>query len=218
MNHKKPWTTIEIQTLRELRETKCWEVSAIAIAMGRTPRAIRSKIENMGFKLSLNRNRGIKGVHVDRQDAIIQAFNDGVMIRAVAKQLGLSHKAVGDMYNRLSENMRGQRASFTPPGTFIGAKEMAAIVAPVCGVSPKAVFSSLRMRPAVIARMAVARALRDRGLSYSAIGRALGNRDHTTVINLLDIFPEYQRAYPLLNEAYNAIKDAERMATERLAA
>lgn len=36
----------------------------------------------------------------------------------------------------------------------------------------------------VDARRVVTRALRIRGLSYSVIGRVMGGRDHTTVINL----------------------------------
>ena len=44
--------------------------------------------------------------------------------------------------------------------------------------------------------------LRERGMSFPAIGRALGGRDHTTVINAVSRFPYYCERYPGTREIY----------------
>lgn len=213
------WTQAEVETLRELREVKGWDFPSIAKAMGRTARSICGKAEREGIVLPFARQRGEPRNGQDGvREMLLRAFNDGVMIKAVAREHGVDVSRVRNAYKYFSQGVRKkcQRADFD--GLYIGAKEMAAIVAPVCGVSPKAIFSGLRMRPAVLARMAVAKALRDRGLSLSVIGKAMGGRDHSTIHHLLEKFPEYAAHYPMLVAAYNAIKEAEQQAAERLAA
>lgn len=213
------WTPSEVETLRELRGVRGWDVPSIAKAMGRSRHSVRNKVEREGVELPFSRQRGdaLEG-HDGVRELLMQAFNDGVMIKAVAREHGVDISRVRNAYKYLSRGLRKQsrRADFT--GSYIGAKEMAVIVAPVCGVSPKAIFSGLRMRPAVLARMAVARALRDRGVSLTVIGKTMGGRDHATVSNMLNRFPEYAPHYPMLVAAYNAIKEAEKQAAGRLAA
>ena len=213
------WRPDEVETLRELRGVKGWDCTAIAKAMGRSYRSVKGKVEREGIALPFARQRGVALDGNDElRELMLRAFNDGVMIRAVARQHGVGPEVVRNAYKHFSNGMRNQQHQAKVMGGYLGAKEMAAIVAPVCGVSPKAIFSALRMRPAVLARMAVAKALRDRGVSLTVIGKAMGGRDHATVSNMLDRFPEYAKAYPLLVTAYEAIKKAERDAALRMAA
>ena len=55
-----------------------------------------------------------------------------------------------------------------------------------CGVRSDDVRGECRRREVVLARAWIAAELRaDYGLSYPAIGRVLGGRHHTTIMNLL---------------------------------
>lgn len=61
------------------------------------------------------------------------------------------------------------------------------------GVDPDALRGPRRHQEYVQARRVVARDLRGLGWSYPRIGRALGNRDHTTIMYLLDAIKKPQR-------------------------
>lgn len=216
---KRPWSPEELATLIELRAVRGWDSPSIAKAMGRTARSIRCKIDLEDIRLPHSRQRGDgqPETHIHR-DTILRAFNEGVPIRTVANQLGLDARNVGNVYAQFSKTLRKQPMRQIREGEYLGAKEMVAIVAPICGVTPVAILSGLRMRSAVLARMAVAKALRDRGISLTVIGNALGGRDHSTIVNLCDRFPEYVKLYPVLQQAYHAIKSAEADAMKRRAA
>jgi len=54
------------------------------------------------------------------------------------------------------------------------------------GVHPSVLRGSCRRRTLVKVRRKAARVLRDAGCSLPEIGRILGGRNHTTVMNLLD--------------------------------
>lgn len=203
---RKPWTQDEIETLRDMRSVKGWSFHSIAVAMGRTPRSVRGKVEREGFPLPCRRSQGVS---IGDFPAIERAFNDGVPIRSVAKQMGWTAKAVETAYRVYSKRMKLKGPPIFPAGSYMGAKEMAALAGPICGVSAKAVLSEIRIRQAVLARMAVARALRDRGVSLTVIGNALGGRDHATICNLIERFPYYAKIYPELRMAYQAIKNVQ---------
>lgn len=59
-----------------------------------------------------------------------------------------------------------------------------------------------RATDVVNARSVVAHILRDRGLSYDRIGKLLGDRDHSTIINALSKFDIYTRRDPRVSDAY----------------
>lgn len=61
-----------------------------------------------------------------------------------------------------------------------------------------------RKRHLVNARMVAARLLRDRGLSLNAIKRCLGMHCHSSVANLLDIFPDRAARDPTVARVYAA--------------
>jgi hypothetical protein len=215
----KLWTPDEVATLHELRGVKGWDTPSIAKAMGRGRHSIRNKIEREGIDLPLHKKRGIPLDDVEGLFGIIrQAFMDGVAVKSVAHQTGKTKKFVQSAYNAFGRELQVKGCAPVGIGTYIGAKEMAAIAGPVCGVTAKAAMSGLRMRPAVLARMAIAKALRERGLSLTVIGNLLGGRDHATIVNLLERFPYYAKLYPELLAAYQAIKDAQEAAAVRLAA
>lgn len=208
------WQTHEIETLLDLRAGRGWACAPIAAVLGRTTRSVRYKLTRLGIELPSTKNIGSM-----RDDAVLrEAFAAGIPIKHAAANLGLENTSVRKVYNLFSAELKQAGSDFTPSGGYIGAREMARIVAPVCGATARAILSESRYRPAVLGRMAIARALRDRGLSLSTIARALGRADHTTILNNLVKFDDYVRAYPTLALAYQAIKDAECVALERLAA
>ena len=211
----KPWTPEEVDKLHRLRGVNGLDVPTICRELGRTKDSVRCKIESECILLPRNRKRGVAiNLKPDAMDAVRRGFDQGITVRLLSKRTGVSENVIKSTYRALSLELKSE----VPQGTYIGAKEMAAIAAPICGVSPNAVMGRLRIRSAVLARMAVTKALRDKGLSYPVIGRALGGRDHSTIINLVRNFPEYVRLYPQLAKAYQAIKDAQEAAAIKLAA
>lgn len=93
--------------------------------------------------------------------------------------------------------------------TYIGAIEMAQIVAPIFGLKPCDVLERGRKKPRVHARAAVIRALRDRGLSPNQIARLVRHKDKTTIHNALTKFDDYAMADDRVSFAYAQIKQAE---------
>jgi hypothetical protein len=209
-----PWTPEDIATLRDLRGVRGWDCPAIATHLGRTARSVRYKADKLGIALPPTKKRG----STRDDEALREAFAAGRPIKSIAAALGMERTCVRLCYEVFSQQLIEAGPDFTPPGGYIGSREMARIVAPICGATARAILSEGRFRSAVIGRMAISRALRDRGLSLSSIARALGRGDHTTILHGLTVFDAYARKYPRLLEAYQAIKDAEGMAMERLAA
>jgi hypothetical protein len=214
------WTFDEIETLKELRTVKGWTAGAIAqILPGRTERGVGTKIRALGLTLPDGRRSG----HFNRRDynrdtILREAFAAGNGIKQTAKALSIATKSVRAAFVDYGNEYTVLHPDLPPMGGYIGAREMAAIIAPICGVPPRAIFSTTRFKPAVVARMAIARALRDRGLTLPVIARAIARKDHTTVLWLLRNFDRYQQTYPALAKAYAAIKDAEARAQDWRAA
>lgn len=208
------WTPEEIETLRELRAVRGWDCPAIAATLGRTDNSVSKKAASLCITLPPTRKRG----STNDDEALREAFNAGAAIKHVAKALGMEKRCVAMCYERLSAQLIAAGPDYFHTGGYMGAKEMARIVAPVCGAPARAILSESRYRPAVLGRMAIARALRDRGISMTAIARTLGRADHTTILNNLAKFDTYARTYPRLLQAYEAIKEAECAALVRLAA
>lgn len=80
------------------------------------------------------------------------------------------------------------------------ASEIIAFVAKELNTTPQVITSSSRYLPDVAARACVVHILRGRGLSYPAIGRRLGGRDHSTVISSERNYPKYAARFPRLND------------------
>jgi hypothetical protein len=209
-----PWTAEQVEALRDLRGGRGWPCHAIAATMGRTTRSVRYKVNALGIELPATKKIGSM-----RDDTVLrEAFASGAAIKSVALSLGMEKRTVATCYERFSAELTRAGSDFTLTGSYIGAREMARIIAPICGAPARAILSESRYRPAVLGRMAIARALRDRGISLTAIARTLNRADHTTVLHNLTIFADYSRLYPQLQRAYDAIKEAESAAAVRLAA
>lgn len=213
------WAKEEIETLRVMRCDRGETIPQIAEALGRTRNAVSKQIQRLDLRLPARVTRVIPVA--DRPETMAklrEAFQEGLTLKEVAQITGLWETTVSEAFYRFSDEI--VRANKPPAdfGPYIGGKEMVQIAAHACGVPPKCVLGQTRFRPAVLARMAVARALRDRGVSTPVIARAIGRSDHTTVINLLANFPAYSRRYWELNAAYDAIKQAEKAGAEKLAA
>jgi transposase len=215
----KLWTPEEVETLRDLRCVKGWANSQIAKAMGRSKNSVQKKCEQLGLELPSHIWRGRSFTSVEGNDAILrEAFANGTPVSDVAKGLGIYERTVRDAFDRyIAERVSEPKQAFNF-GTYIGAREMERIVSDVLGVPVRMIYGQCRLREAVLARMAIARALRDRGLALTIIAKAIGRGDHSTVGNLLRNFDAYARLHEELGWAYDAIKQAEAKASERLAA
>lgn len=82
-------------------------------------------------------------------------------------------------------------------------------------VSRTRILSRERDTYLVAARSAFAKMLRERGWTYPRIGRALGNRDHSTIINLVEKWPRYSEV-PGVKEAYLRLRRPKSPAIEEL--
>lgn len=98
-------------------------------------------------------------------------------------------------------------------GPFTG-KALATSVARAFGLSYKDITGPSRAVKNVCARAVIAKLLRERNrevYSYPRIAKEIGRRDHSTIHNLLGIWPERCKRYPAMREVYLAMggKDAD---------
>ncbi|UAB76984.1 hypothetical protein INR77_09000 [Erythrobacter sp. SCSIO 43205] len=213
------WTKEEEKRLRYLRESLGLTPAAISEILDRTAYSVKAKIAALDIDLPKGFTRG-QGTTLPASQMIEvkRAWMRGETIADCAERLSLFEPRVARAYRLLSKQER-ERATLPPQiGTYIGAKEMALIVAPICGIKPTAIKGPSRLKPYVCARIAIARALRERGFSSTVIARALGRTNHTTALHWFKQFGPYSRHYPETLAAYEAIKNAEAITAERRAA
>lgn len=74
-------------------------------------------------------------------------------------------------------------------------------------LSPKSMRGPSRFKCMFHARSVVVKLLREQGWSYPRIGRALGGRDHSTVINAHHMFETYAQRDPRVLESYMRHRD-----------
>jgi transposase len=213
------WSPEDLETLKDLRCVKGWSCKAIGSLLGRSENSVVRKLQALEWKLPPEAKQGKPLFNNPEAEPFLrEAFAHGSNVKQTAKRVGSDSKTVRNAFARFGQELQLNATAFVPMGGFIGSKEMVRIVSPICGATPQAILSGSRYRPPVLARMAIARALRDRGVSLSVIAKAIGRGDHSTVHNLLGKFDGYARLYPTLGKAYEAIKHAEAQAAERMAA
>jgi chromosomal replication initiation ATPase DnaA len=129
-----------------------------------------------------------------------EAARTGRAIIHVCREHRLAQDTVREVYDLYGHE---PLPPYVPDG-YMGAQEMARFLAPVYRVSPRMILGDTRFRRAVLARYAIARVMRDRGVSLNKIARSLGRKHHTTVIHMLERYeqePEAQAGYRLLKGA-----------------
>lgn len=212
------WSLQEEQRLTHLREVERLSPSAIGKVMGRTRQSVQAKLRRMGVCLpeTLFNEPGVR-LSRDQSAQLRKMWAAGIGLEDAARRVGTSEGTAGRLYREFSKQEREalQALNFGP---YIGVSEMMVIAGSICGVPPRAITGASRLKPNVCARMAIAKALRDRGCSMSQIGRKLGRSDHSVVVNYFKNFDAYCSIYPEMRRAYDAIKQAEARAAERLAA
>lgn len=212
------WTDAEVAELERLRTVEGLSFEEIGERLGRSAGSVNGKATIMGITLPT----GFKVAQHRRLTPTLEAemrklWAAGVCVEDAARGARTSKTTASKWYRVFSEQARA--AAVAPSiGTYIGHKEMMAIVAPICGVPASAIKGPTRLKPNVCARMAISKALHDRGVSLSRISKLVGRNDHSSVINYLRKFESYCRGYPITGKAYQAIKAAEAQAAERLAA
>jgi len=112
----------------------------------------------------------------------------------------------------LAENLLGAMltTTFVKPRT---GDELLAELADLLGVSVEALRGKSRQRPLVTARQMAMYVFREQtDLSYPAIARLFGGRDHTTVIHAVDkiqrLMRERQQVYDQVTELVNKVRQA----------
>jgi hypothetical protein len=213
------WSPQEEHRLAELRGTEGLTVGTIAKMLNRSRQSVTAKIAALGIELPQNITRG-QGVTLPVKvlDQVRRYWMRGQTVELCAERLGLFEPRVARAYRQFSAEEREAATAVAFIGTYVGAKEMMAIVAPICGVKASAINGQSRLKPFICARVAIARALKDRDCSLKVIARAMGRTDHTTALHWLKLFEPYCTAYPETLRAYTAIKDAEQRASEKRAA
>lgn len=84
-------------------------------------------------------------------------------------------------------------------------REVIETVARAFGLSYAELLGRGRRTALVCARTVAARILRDRGNSYPQIGRYLGNRDHSTIINLVVKYEKRLARHPEMGVVYELL-------------
>jgi len=84
-------------------------------------------------------------------------------------------------------------------------RDVVATVAKAFGLSYAEVVSDGRRTELVCARTVAALILRERGNSYPQIGRYLGNRDHSTIINLVSKYEKRLARHPEMGVVYELL-------------
>lgn len=133
-------------------------------------------------------------------DIMREAARTGAAIKHVCREHRLSEDTVREVYDAYGYE---PLPPYTPTG-YMGAQEMARFLAPVYHVTPRMILGQTRFRRAVLARFVIARAMRDRGASLTKIAQALGRKNHTTVLHMLERYeqePDAQAGYRLLQAA-----------------
>ena len=101
------------------------------------------------------------------------------------------------------------KAPKAPP---IGAREIMKAVADMFGISYDDLLSRKRSVKYVAARAVAAKIMRDRNpyvYSYAQIGRVMGERDHTTILNLLSCYEQREKRFPAMREVRLALTNAD---------
>ena len=107
---------------------------------------------------------------------------------------------VGDA--RWAQDYLAARATRRPP-----LRQIIAVVAKYHGVPQKVLKSSSRRQAAVYARAVVGYLARElSGTSYEQIGRALGGRDHTTIMHSYRKIQLDLRRHPATREAIDELR------------
>lgn len=107
---------------------------------------------------------------------------------------------------------------FKPHGTRMPVSMIIKGVAFDFCVTPEQLISTTRSSSLVAARSVIARILRDRGHSFPVVGRLLGGRDHSTIMNSIRMFDIYAERDPRVKEAYRRYCDGSLMLDEQRAA
>lgn len=96
---------------------------------------------------------------------------------------------------------------FKPHGQRLPADMLIRRVAQAFNLTAADLVGKERRGDIVGARAVVARILRDRNISYPTIGRLMGGRDHSTIVNCIAKFSIYERRDPRVLQAYVQFKD-----------
>lgn len=97
---------------------------------------------------------------------------------------------------------------YCPPGTFFDIHALLDSVAGDFGLTRAQLIGSTRKVANTHARAVVVRLLRGRGWSYGQTGKALGGRDHSTIVHADQHFDTYAKQNPLVEISYRQHKKA----------
>jgi len=88
---------------------------------------------------------------------------------------------------------------FTGPFQF---KLLAASIASDFDTTADEIIGPSRFRSLILPRLVLTKLCIERGMSCAQIGRKMGGRDHSTILNQRDKFEPYAALYPTIRESY----------------
>lgn len=92
-------------------------------------------------------------------------------------------------------------------------RHLVASVAADFGIEPERVLGKGRIRKLILARVVVTKLCIEQGMSCANIGRKMGDRDHSTILNQRDVFDAYAAMYSAVLQSYQrhvALRDEAR--------
>ena len=196
------------------------KIQQIADALGRTIHSVGARLKRLREERDME--PPITPWPANGDAVLADMWMQGRSVTEMAAHLGMTAQRVKTRMDQidLQTELQGRLLDRAEAllGQRVGPREMLLIAGAACGVPPLSILGPSRLKVHVCARFAIARALADRGLSLGFIARAVGRADHTTSRHYIINFDAYCRVYPMVLEAYQAIKRAEAAAAERLAA
>lgn len=161
-----------------------------------------------GHKRTWNNTHTVKGnarCRECRRNRWLFGFRAVVMKRLIGNLEDYQKNAETVLAARLEElrDARGEHFNRIP------ARELLVAIARRFDMTYAAMIGSRGTADHANARTVFCRIMRERGLSYPLIGRLLGGRDHSTIINSIRNFDIYARRDPRVMETYMALRDRE---------
>jgi chromosomal replication initiator protein len=180
------------------------------------PPDLRSRLAS-GLTLQLAAPGDAARARIVRQvsAAIGRSLSDDVAQRIASGVRGTASDLIGAMFELwtavsagdLSDATRAERLLAARGLRRPGLREIIAVVAKYCGQSQKILRSSSRKQSTVFARGLAAYLARELGgATYDEIGRALGGRDHTTIMHSHNKIDSDRQRDPAIQETIDGLR------------
>jgi hypothetical protein len=196
----RPYTNDDVEKMKAMR-TAGFTVPQIANVMCRTTHSIEAKFMRINFYARE------PACPIDL-DKVRKSICEGKTYGQIAAENGVTVNSVRDRLDMIDfRNPELDEAQWVKPDgpVFVDAKVMARIIAPIFGAPVGAILGLNRRKEYVMARAVIAKVMTERGKSLNTTARAIGRKDHSTIVNLIAKWPAYCKLSPLPAIAYEKV-------------